>query len=45
VKSLERNVSVYGQSDNSVRARKPEFGLIVIRIVIMVYGCECGLEL
>ena len=30
--------------EKCVRARTPAFGLIGIRMVIMVYGCKCGLE-
>jgi len=30
--------------DNVVRARTPAFGLVGIRMVIMVYGCKRGLE-
>jgi len=28
----------------NVRARTPAFGLVGIRMVIMVYGCKRGLE-
>jgi len=32
------------KSDNSVRVRRPAFGLIGLRRVIMLYGCKRGLE-
>jgi len=35
LKSRERNISVYLNSDNNVRARTPAFGLIGIRMVII----------
>ena len=32
------------KNQHSVRERTPAFGLIGIRMVIMVYGCKRGLE-
>ena len=42
-KVLSSSLSVYWQQ-MFVRARTPAFGLIGIRMVIMVYGCKRGLE-